>query len=439
MSKADRPAISFDYQPRITDSELGELLGGLPAISIEGPRAIGKTRTALQHANTVYPLDDPEVLEAVRSTPRMITDGEPPILIDEWQRYPPSWDIVRRAVDEEFSPGRFILTGSARPEIRPVHSGAGRIITLRMWTTSLAERLSYRQGGHRPYVSLGSLLTGERPEIDVGADLTVEDYAEEIVAGGFPAWQQIRGRAHQMLVDGYLHLVAEHDLPLAGYRVRNPASLRRWLTAYAAATSTVASYEAIRDAATSGEGNKPAKTTTLAYRDTMEAMWVLEPLPAWLPVGSHLSRLKRGPKHHLADPALAARLLNATKESLLDGHPVMASGPNKGPRTLLGALFESLVTHDLRIYAQPANARVFHMRTWKDQQEVDLIVEHGNGVLAVEVKLGTEVTRRDTRHLRWLRDRLGPGLIDAMVVTTGRRAYRRADGIAVVPAGLLGP
>lgn len=434
----DLSPASFDYQPRLADDELRELLGALPAISIEGPRAVGKTRTAMRHARTVYALDDPDVLDAVRDAPRMLIEGDSPILIDEWQRFPASWDIVRRAVDEDFSPGRFILTGSARPEVRPAHSGAGRIVTLRMWTTTLAERLSSRPGRGSPLISLASLLTGDRPEIGGGTDLTVEDYAGEIVAGGFPAWRHVRGRAHQMLLEGYLHRLVEHDLPLAGHRVRNPATLRRWLTAYAATTSTTAAYEVIRDAATSGEGNKPAKTTTLAYRDTLEAMWVLEPLPAWLPVGSHLSRLKLGPKHHLADTALAARLLNATADSLLDGHPIPTMGADPGPRTLLGALFESLVTHDLRVYAQAADARVSHMRTWNDQREVDVIIERGSGVLAVEVKLGSEVTRRDTRHLRWLLDRLGPGLIDAMVVTTGCRAYRDSQGIAIVPAGLVG-
>ena len=106
---------------------------------------------------------------------------------------------------------------------------------------------------------------------------------------------------------------------------------------------------------------------------------------------------------------------------------------------LLGALFESFITHDLRVYAQNADARVSHMRTWNDQREADVIVEHEGRVLAVEVKLGTQVTRRDTRHLRWLRDRLRPGLIDALVITTGADVYRDEDGIAVVPAGLLGP
>ncbi len=429
----------FDYQPRIADGDLRELLGVLPAISIEGPRAVGKTRTALRRANTVYELDDPQMLEAVRANPRMLTRGELPILIDEWQRFPSSWDIVRRAVDEDFTPGRFILTGSTRPQDRPAHSGAGRIVTLRMWTTTVVERLLSQGRQAKPTVSLRSLLTGDHPDISGHTELRVEDYAEEIVAGGFPGWRYVEGRPRRLLLDGYLHHLAEHDFPLAGHRVRNPSALRRWLRAYSAAVSSAASYEVIRDAATSGEGDKPAKTTTLAYRDTLEAMWILEPLPAWVPAGSHLSRLKRGPKHHLADPALAARLMNLDPDRLLSGHPGVAVGGRLGSGALLGPLFESLVAHDLRVYAQSADARVSHMRTWNDQRAVDVIVEHEGRVLSVEIKLGAQVTRRDTRHLRWLRDRLGPGVIDAVVVTTGPEAYRDEDGIAVVPAGLLGP
>ena len=426
--------MSDEHQQRVADEELRYLLGELPAISIEGPRAVGKTWTASRLANTAYALDDPETLAEVQADPRLLTRGEPPILIDEWQRFPTSWDIVRRSVDRDFSPGRFILTGSARPETRPAHSGAGRIVTLRMWTTALAER---RPG--LSTISLGSLLAGDRVEVEGRCSLELEDYASEIVAGGFPGWRNAAGRARDLLLDGYLHRLAEHDFPLSGHRVRNPAALRRWLTAYAAASSSSASYETIRDAATSGEGDKPAKTTTIAYRDTLEAMWILEPQPAWVPAGSHLSRLKRSPKHHLADTALAARLLNATADTLVGSDARPHTGSGLAHTEMLGALFESMVVHDLRVYAQPADATVLHMRTWNDEREVDAIIEHRGRVLGVEVKLGADVTRRDTRHLRWLRDRIGPRLIDALVVTSGTEAYRDDDGIAVVPAASLGP
>lgn len=426
--------MSFEHQPRVADQELHDLLSELPAVSIEGPRAVGKTWTASRMANTVFALDDPETLAEVQADSRLLTQGEPPILIDEWQRFPASWDIVRRSVDRDFSPGKFILTGSARPESRPAHSGAGRIVTLRMWTTALAERHPGQST-----VSLKSLLAGDRIEIESQSNLELEDYGSEIISGGFPGWRNTTGRARDLLLDGYLHRLAEHDFPLSGYRVRNPAALRRWLTAYAAASSSTASYETIRDAATSGEGDKPAKATTIAYRDTLEAMWILEPQQAWVPVGSYLSRLKRGPKHHLADTALAARLLNATAEVLVGDDVRIQAGSGLADTGLIGALFESMVIHDLRVYAQPADARVFHMRTWNDEREVDAVVEYRGRVLAVEVKLGVEVTGHDTRHLRWLRDRLGPGLIDAVVITSGKEAYRNDDGIAVIPAGLLGP
>ena len=414
------PADPFSYRPRVIDSEISELLAVLPAISIEGPRAVGKTRTAQQFANTVYNLDDPDTLQAARRDPAMLSEGAEPILIDEWQRLPAAWDLVRRSVDEEFRPGRFLLTGSARPNQLPTHSGAGRIVTLRMWTMSLAERWSAAT------VSLADLLTGLKPEVRGTTDLRWPDYAAAIVGGGFPGWQATTGRAADLLVDGYLHRIVEHEFPQSGRSVRRPATLRRWLAAYAAAVSTTASYEAIRDAATSGEHDKPSKVTTMAYREILEHMWVAEPVPAWTPAANRLSRLKRSPKHQLADTSLAARLLNVRADTLTDAG-------------LAGQLFESLVTRDLRVYAQSADARVNHMRTWNDDREVDLIVEHADGIVAMEVKTAARVDPRDTRHLRWLADRLGPALLDAAVVHTGAEAYRDDDGIAIIPAALLGP
>ena len=428
MADPDRSA----YRRRVVDGELDVLLEELPAVSLEGPRAIGKTWTARRRARTVHNLDDPQTLALVEADPDRLTRGSEPIFIDEWQRYPPAWDLVRRAVDDGPRAGRFLLAGSTAPDTPPTHSGAGRIVTLRMRPMSLFER-----GLSDPTVSLRRLLAGERDGIGGETDTTLERYVEEIVTGGLPGWRSTSVRVHQAALDGYLHRAVDHDVPLMGYRARQPGTVRRWLTAYAAATATTATYETIRDAATAGEGDKPAKTTTTAYRNLLEAMWMVEPLPAWWSLSNPLSRLKRGPKHHLADPALAARLLDVSAEDLLAGRSHGPLPPHDG--LLLGALFESLVTLDVRVYAQAAQARVSHLQTWNDSREVDLIVEKGRRMVALEVKLVATPRREDTRHLRWLIERLGSGVADGVLVTTGRHAYRDRDGVAVVPAALLGP
>lgn len=249
--------------------------------------------------------------------------------------------------------------------------------------------------------------------------------------------RKLAGRALRAQLDGYLDRIIDRDFPELGHPIRNPAALRRWMTAYAAAVSTTASFETIRDAATGGEGEKPAKTTTQPYRDVLERLWVVDPVPAWMPSRNRIRRLSSPPKHQLADPALAARLLGLDADALLSGGEVGPSVPRDG--TLLGALFESLCALSLRVYAQASEARVFHLRTSGGEHEVDLIVEREDGrVLAVEVKLARDIGSDDVRHLKWLAERLGDSLIDAVVVTAGEEAYRRPDGIAVIPASLVG-
>jgi predicted AAA+ superfamily ATPase len=298
---------------------------------------------------------------------------------------------------------------------------------------TLAER-----GVGIPSVSLAGLLSGDRPAIDGETGISLETYAREIVASGFPGLRQVTGRAHRAQLDGYLTRIVERDFEDLGHRVRNPAALRRWLTAYAAATATTASYETIRDAATGGDGDKPAKTTVQPYRDTLERLWIVDPVPAWQPTRNPIARLTAAPKHHLADPALAARLLGADLDALLEARPLGPAIPRDG--TLLGHLFESLVTLDVRVFAQAAEASVGHLRTRGDLREIDLIVERGDHrVVALEVKLTSRVGDEDVAGLRWLARAIGGDLLDAVVVTTGKAAYRRSDGIAVVPAALLGP
>ena len=216
-----------------------------------------------------------------------------------------------------------------------------------------------------------------------------------------------------------------------------PETLRAWLAAYAAATASTTSYNTLLEAATPGQGDKPAKTTTIAYRDTLAHLSLLDPVPGWTPGYGHLGRLGQAPKHHLADPALAATLLGVDAPKLISGADAGPHVPRDG--TLLGALFESLVTLSVRVYAQLHEAQVSHLRLRDGRHEVDLIVERPDGaVVAVEVKLGGVIGDDDVKHLLWLRDHLGDRLLDAVVVSTGPTAYRRQDGIAVVPAALLG-
>lgn len=422
-----------DYVRRVLDDDLDALLTGLAAVAIDGAKGVGKTTTALQRARTLIALDDESTRTLLAADHQRLDRSDPPVLIDEWQRYPTVWDLVRRRVDAGVEAGRFILTGSAAPVETPMHSGAGRIVRVRMRPLTLAER-----GVTTPAVSLQELLTGRRAAIGGATAMGLVDYAAEIASTGLPALRPLAPRLRRAQLEGYVTSIVERDFPDQGLVVRRPRVLRDWLTAYAAATSTTATYKTIMEAATAGEDDKPAGTTTRAYRDVLSQLWLLDPVPGWTPGSRPLARLSAAPKHHLLDPGLAAYLLGLDPEGLLDGRAPTIGAFRHGP--VLGALFESLVTLSVRVYAQAAECQVGHLRSRDGAHEVDLVIERPDRrVVAMEVKLGAVVTDADVRHLRWLGERLGHDLLDSVVVTTGTDAYRRPDGIAVVPAALLGP
>ena len=429
MPRTD-PFMSGTYQHRVVDSELDAVLPQLPAVLLDGPKGVGKTATASRRAATVRRLDDDAQLALVQADARLIAGDPKPLLIDEWHRHEPIWDVVRRLVDEERPPGgSYLLTGSSPRS--GTHSGAARIVSVRMRPLTFSERrLS------TPTVSFSALAAASGATVTGSTSMTLGDYVEEILGGGFPGLRRYTGRALTAQLDSYVERIVDHDLPEAGFTVRRPATILAWLRAYAAATATTASWESIRDAATSGTANKPAKTTTGPYVELLTALRVLDEVPAWSPSRNPFTRLGTAPKHHLADPALATRLLEQTKKHLLTTAGTVAV-PNDG--TLLGNLFESLVALSVRTYAQAVEGRVFHLRVDGGRHEVDFIIEVDGGVVALEVKLASSVDDSDVRHLKWLRDQLGDRLIDAVVITTGPDAYRRRDGIAVVPLALLGP
>ena len=434
------------YIGRIIDAELDVLLGGLGAISIEGAKAVGKTATAVRRAARTLRLDRPAVADAVRAAPEEALRGPFPVFIDEWQHVPTIWDAVREFVDNDPTPGRVLLAGSAAPvaTARPTHTGAGRIVTRRMRPLAISERLTEAtlSPTARDTVSIRALLTSKPSALRGASPWTLSDYAREIIRSGFPGIRQLDPVLRRAQLDGYVHHLTTRDVQEANGAAANPAAVQRWLLAFAAATATTTSLEKLRDIATAGDGGLSAKTTALRYRDALERLFIYDPLPAWQPGGTALSRLGGAPKIHLVDPALSAHLLGIDEEALMDGvtTPLVDAIPSVRDGGLFGALFESLVTLSMRTYAQAADVQFRYLRTHGGGHEVDgILVRRDQKCVAFEVKLAGTIDDRDVRHLHWLKDQLGDQLLDAIVISTGPAAYRRGDGIGVVPAALLVP
>jgi len=419
----------MSYVRRILDDELDDLMDGLPAIAIEGAKGVGKTATASARADSVISLDSVATREIIESDPQLALGHGHTTFIDEWQYVPDVWNLVRHAVDNGAVPGRFLLAGSATPKPKvKLHSGAGRIVRLMLRPMSLPERAI-----ETPTVSMRALLSGGA-DIAGMTDIGTADYAQEICASGFPGIRSATTRLRARLLDSYIDHIVDHEIPGMGETVRRPTSLKQWLTAYGIATATTASYASLLSAATPGESQKPSKPTTMNYRDLLQRVWVLDPVPAWSPVLSSLKALGQAPKHHLVDPALTVRLAGASVDSLLRG-----DGPEAGQGVFLGALFESLAAQTVRVLAQACEARVSHARLQGGQHEIDLIVEGpGLRILAIEVKLSTAVRPADVVQLNWLEQQMPDRLIDKVLINTGAYAYRRKDGVAVVPLALLG-
>lgn len=416
------------YKRRIVDDVLDALMPQLPAILLDGPKAVGKTSTATQRARTIKRLDRSDERSLAAANPDWITQGEKPILLDEWQRSPDVWGEIKSAVDRDFTGGQYLLTGSL-PSTE-THSGAGRITAVRMRPLSIAERTI-----EQPTVSLKKLLDGSA-NIEGETSTGINDYTIEMTVSGFPAIRTLSGRALRVALDGYIDRIIDADIREVGLSIRKPASLRSWITAYAAATATTASWETIRDAANSGSHEPPAKTTVIPYRDALTRLRVLDELPAWTPSHNPFTKVSLTAKHFLADPALALRLMNYDSETI---QTASGFGKAKFDSPLIGRMFEALAVQSVQTYVQAAFASVSHFRDMNGRHEIDMIIEREDGkVLAVEVKLSATPDPADGKHLKWLKSEIEEQLIDLVVIYAGKYAYRHND-IAYVPLALLGP
>lgn len=418
---------------RLAATELDAALASSPAVALEGPPGSGKARLATARARTVLRLDDPAQRELVAADPTLLVTGERPIALVQWHHHPTSRDVVRLAARHDPRPRQLLLTGAR------IGADAGtEIARVPVRPLALAER--------RPdlvVVSLARLLSGARDDPPTGqasatSPLALPDYADEVTRSGLPPVREAAdASARATALEALLTRVLREELPALGDHVRKPAVVRRWLRAVAAASATGAAREQVL-AAAAGAGRRPTRASIQPHRQALEALGVVDPLPAWQPEPGTLPRLARSPAHHLADPALAAHLLDADATALLQGR--RAEPPAPTDRALLGLLVTSLVVQSVRVCARAVGARTFHVRQHSGRRAIPLLVEGDDGrVVGLTVALGQVADEQAADDLRWLGARLGPRVADLVVVTTGGSAYRRRDGVAVVPAALLGP
>lgn len=419
------------YIERLADAELAESLKTFGAVLVEGPKWCGKTTSSARQAASELRIADPSGNYQNRRLAQLdvmaALSGDRPRLVDEWQEVPATWDAVRYLCDEAGGkPGQFILTGSATPREhdRPVHSGAGRIGRVRMDTLTLQE-MSISTGES----SLSALFDGEAPA-GVGK-ASAGDIANWVCHGGWPAAANLDVRQSQRIAASYLDAVANEDLERIDGVSRDPRKVRRVIASLARNEATLAAKKTIVADASEQQGSRISERTVGDYLAALEKVFFIDDVPAWNPALRSPVRIRAARKRHLADPSLAAAALGATPQSLM------------ADLKTLGFLFESLVTHDLVVYARANDAQVAHYRD-DTGLEVDLIVQRSDGEWApIEVKLGADQEDAAAKNVNALERKMTargerPAAFKAVVVGVGGVAYRRDDGVLVVPVDTLG-
>lgn len=415
------------YIPRLCDSELQLALRSSGAVLIEGAKWCGKTSTASKASQSVLYMQDPDkaasYLAMADTKPSLLLKGETPRLIDEWQMAPVLWDAVRFEVDKSGLLGQFILTGSAVPADNvTAHTGTGRISRLLMRPMSLFE--SMESNGT---VSLRALFDGEL-DVEAISELSIEQIAFAMCRGGWPASiHQPANVAVRMAMD-YVEAVINHDVSRVDNIEKNPERVRLLLRSLARNIATSASYQTIISDMEATDITISDKTLT-AYMNALRRIYVVEDLPAWSPSLRSKTAIRTTPKRHFVDPSIATAVLRANPEGILNDF------------LYFGFLFEALCTRDIRIYAQTNDGDVFHYRD-KSGLESDLVVRLRDGRwAAIEVKLGNKQIDEAAENLLSLKARINEDTMGKasflMIITGGQYAYRRKDGVLVVPLACL--
>jgi hypothetical protein len=417
---------TLNYISRIGDSLLKRLLESTGAVLVEGAKWCGKTQSSLQAAKSVVYMQDPDegpgYLAMADTKPSLLLEGDPPLLLDEWQMAPVLWDAVRFAVDKRGLMGQFILTGSATPsDNQTAHSGTGRIARMLMRPMSL-----YESNESNGKISLRDLFNGET---DIGAKstLTVEQIAYAICRGGWPAAVISRNQSPQMAIN-YVDAVINIDIQRVDGVEKDPERVRVLLQSLARNISTMATARTIMDDMQVNESSITDKTLS-SYLNALRRIFVVEDVPAWQPSLRSKTAIRTVNKRQFVDPSIATAVMRTNAKGVLRDFETF------------GFLFESLCTRDLRVYAQAADGVVFHYRD-KSELESDLVIKlHDGRWAAIEVKLGMKQIEEAAANLIKLSQRIDTEKMNQpsflMVLTGGQVAYKRSDGVLVVPIGCL--
>ena len=419
------------YKQRIADRILKRKVLGKGAVLIEGPKWCGKTTTAKQLAKSVLDLGDSAVLkqseQLIELSPKTLLEGKTPKLIDEWQALPPIWDSIRSEVDRRGEPSQFILTGSSvLPEAdETIHSGTGRFAYVKMRTMSL-----YESGESNGKVSLKDLFEEKTFEIQTN-ELTIEDIAFLTCRGGWP-WATLIAKevALDQAID-YVDAVVDKDIQRVDGVKRSAERARLLLRSYARNISQAIPYSTIRKDMLANDSSTLDEDTVADYIKALKKLFVIEDLAAWNPNIRSKAAIRTSDTRHFVDPSIGTASLGLGPKDLIND------------LKSFGFFFEDMAIRDLRVYAEALDGKLYHYRD-SSGLECDAVLHRRDGSYALlEVKLGGEANINEgaTNMLKLSAnidtDKMPSPSFMAVIVGVGKYAFRREDGVYVIPIGCL--
>lgn len=418
-----------DYRPRLIDNIIDSYLKAFGAVCVEGPKWCGKTWTSSYHCQSEIMLGNPDGnfqnRQLAQMSPSLVLEGETPRLIDEWQEVPQLWDAVRYKVDQNGNKGQFILTGSATPNHKGIlHSGAGRIAKLRMRPMSLFE-----SGNSSGDISLKDICEG-RIEPKISGEVDLRKFIDFIIRGGWPANQETTLKQAAYLPIQYIRAVLDDDVYRIDNVKRDKHKMELLLRSLARNEATTVTNKKLKNDIKEIDDEDIDVETVSAYLDVFQRLFLTDNQKPFEAKLRSSIRIKQAEKRHLSDPSLAAALLNATPEMLLND------------LNTLGFLFEALCERDLKIYAESFDAELYHYQDYNNN-EMDAVIAMPDGKwCGFEIKLGANQIDMAAENLIKIKNEIkasGGIAPDSLCVICGlsNAAYQRPDGVFVVPITAL--